>query len=237
MIYRYFLMLILISTGIVSANSQEMGEFILKSTPTEVLGADAMHHQANIGGDEIISWEIYVPEDYDPSNPAGVMVYAGAPNDVRPPIAWLSVMKDKNLIWVAARKSANGSSIHQKKLLAMMSVPLIEQRYNINKERIYITGEGRTASRTALEYPNMFDGAILLGANLWEDEADSKVKNVMSNRYVFVSRESSAVPKGARYAYNKFKNAGVENIDFIHIRGKQRYSRPKFAQSIDFLDN
>lgn len=236
MIFRCFIIAILASINITTAQSQETGEFIIKATPAEVLGADASSFQANIGSNEIISWEVYVPENYNASNPPGIMVYAGAPLDVRAPSSWMSVMKDKNLIWVAARKSANGSSIHQKKLLAMMSVPLIEKRYQINKERIYITGEGRTASRTALEYADMFDGAIFMGNNLWEDNADSKIKNALNNHYVFVSRESSAIPKGSKYAYNKFKKAGVTNIDFLYINGKQRFNRPKFAKSIDYLD-
>jgi predicted peptidase len=236
MIFRSFIITLLATVSIASAQSQKTGEFILKATPAEVLGVDANNFQSNIRSDENISWEVYVPENYDPSNPSGVMVYAGAPNDVRAPAGWMSVMRDKNLIWVAARKSGNGASIHQKKLLAMMSIPMIEKHYQINKDRIYITGDGRTASRTALQYPNMFDGAILMGKNLWEDDAESKVKNALNNRYVFVSSESSAIAKGSRYAYNKFKKAGVENIDFLHIKGKHRYNRPKFAKSIDYLD-
>ncbi|MDG1997162.1 MAG: hypothetical protein P8J14_11745 [Emcibacteraceae bacterium] len=236
MIFRSFILILIATASIASAQSPKTGEFILTATPAEVLGAGANEFQANMGSDNNISWEVYVPENYNPSNPSGVMVFAGAPNDVRAPAGWLSVMKDKNLIWIAARKSGNGSSIHQKKLLAMMSIPLIEKHYQINKDRIYITGDGRTASRTALQYPDMFDGAILLGKNLWEDNAESKIKNAMNNRYVFVSRESSAIAKGSRYAYNKFKNAGVANINFVHIKGKQRYNRPKFANSIDYLD-
>ncbi|MDG1707311.1 MAG: hypothetical protein P8H03_01045 [Emcibacteraceae bacterium] len=236
MMFRSLLITLLATVSIANAQSQKTGEFILKATPTEVLGAEANNFQENIGIDESITWEVYVPDNYNAQNPSGVMVYAGAPNIVRAPAGWMSVMKDKNLIWIAARKSGNGASIHQKELLAMMSVPMIEQHYQINKDRIYITGDGRTASRTALQYPDMFDGGILMGKNLWEDDAENKVQGALNNRYVFVSRESSPIAKGSRYAYNKFKKAGVENIDFIHIKGKQRYSRPKFAKSIDYLD-
>lgn len=236
MIVRSFIISLLLLTSASFAQSPKTGEFITKATPSEVLGSDAAVYSTYIGENETLSWEIYVPENYNPANPAGVMVYAGAPNDVRPPFGWLDVMKNKNLIWVAARKSGNGSSIHQKKLLAMMSVPLIQKEYNINMDRVYITGEGRTASRTALEYPNIFDGAIFVGNNLWEDNAEEKVKSVMDNRYVFVTREKSAFPKGSRYAYNKFKKSGVENSKLVQILGSHRFNRPKFASSIDYLD-
>lgn len=236
MIVRSFFITLLLLTSATYAQSPKTGEFITQATPSQVLGSDAATYSSYIGENETLSWEIYVPEDYNPSNPAGIMVYAGAPNDVRPPVSWLSVMKDKNLIWVAARKSDNGSSIHQKKMLAMMSVPLIQREYSINMDRVYITGEGRTASRTALEYPEIFDGAIFIGNKLWEDNAEEKVKNVMNNRYIFVTREKSAIPKGNRYAYNKFKKAGVENSKLILIQGNHRFTRLRLSSSIDFLD-
>lgn len=219
------------------ANSQETGEFVMKATPAEVLGEDAGTYSKYIGENEVISWEVYVPENYDPSKPAGIMVFAGAPQIVREPSGWLSVMKDKNLIWVAARHSGNGSSIYQKELLAMMSVPLIEKEYTIDKSRIYITGEGRTAGRAVMDYPLMFKGAIFMGKKIWENNADEKVSAIKNNRFVFVTREMSAIPKGNRYAYNKFKNADVTNIKMVLIRGAHRYNRPKFAQSIDYLDD
>ena len=218
------------------AVSQETGEYVLDATPASVLGINAGQYSQFIDQDEILSWEIYVPENYNPSIPAGVMVYAGSPNNVQPPAGWLSVMKDKNLIWVASRNSKNGSSIFQKQLMAMMSVPLIEKDYNIDRSRIYITGEGRTASRTALEFPEMFKGAIFMGSRLWEDNADEKIKNALNNKYVFVTREKTAFPRGTRFAYYKFKSAGVNNLKLYFIQGTRRYNRPSLVESIDFLD-
>ncbi|MCC3860223.1 hypothetical protein [Pseudemcibacter aquimaris] len=236
MIIRNIFILFLLGITTAFAQTSKTGEFIITSTPAEILGQDAAQYNDYIATDDNISWEIYVPENYDASNPAGVMVYAGAPNDVRPPVGWLSAMKDSNLIWVAARRSGNGSSIHQKKLLAMLSVPMIQKEYNIDDSRIYISGEGRTASRTALEYPEMFNGAILLGGKLWEDNADEKLKKALKNRYVFVTRERHIVPQGNRYAYNKFKAAGVENIQLHFLRGRQRFDRRDLLNSIEYLD-
>ena len=218
------------------AQTPKTGEFVVSSTPSQIIGGRATEFNAYIGENEKLEWEVYVPENYDANKPAGIMVFAGAPVIVREPAGWLSVMKDKNLIWVAARKSDNGSSIHQKELLAMLSVPLIQKNYNIDDNRIYITGEGRTAARTALDYPDIFDGAIFMGDRLWKDDAETKVKNVLNKSFVFVTREASALPKGNRYGYNKFRSAGVKNIQIVHIKGSQRYNRPKFAQSIDYLD-
>lgn len=236
MFSRLIITLSIICLWSVSAYTQETGEFLIRTTPAEILGSKAGNYNSYIGEDEELTWEIYVPENYNASKPAGIMVFAGAPTIVREPSGWLSVLKDKNIIWVAARRSGNAASIYQKELLAMLSVPLIQSRYSIDEDRIYITGEGRTAARAALDYPQIFSGAIFMGDRLWEDNAETKISNVRDHRYVFVTRELSAFPKGNRYAYNKFRNAGVSASKIVHIKGHHRYNRPKFAESIDYLD-
>lgn len=216
--------------------AQETGEFSKTATLKEILGSDAENYSQYIGEEEALNWDIYVPENYDPSKPSGIMVYAGSPNFVRPPAGWLSVMKDKNLIWAASTRSDNASSIFQKTLLAMASVPLIAKNYNIDKTRIYITGEGRSASRAALDYPELFTGAILIGNRLWEDNAKEKIKHSMNNGFVFVTRERNAFPRGTREAYYRFKSAGVNKLKLFFIQGIRRYNRLRFSESIDFLD-
>lgn len=218
------------------AEDYKTGEFNISATPKDLLEKSASDSNQIIDENANLSWEIYVPESYDPGNPPGIMVFAGAPSNVRPPMGWLDTMKEKNLIWVAARKSDNGSSISQKVLLAMMSVALIEKNYTINNERIYITGDGRTAGRTTLDYPQIFKGAIFTGDRIWEDNAENKVSNIKDHRFVFVTKEKTIFPKGNRYAYNKFKDAGVTNSIILVIQNNHRYDRPKFSKSIDYLD-
>lgn len=238
---KIIIYIVLTMLSFVSANARETGEFIITSTPNEILGAQSVENNEYIKNDAKISWEVYVADNYNPERPAGIMVFAGAPNDVIPPVNWLSVMKDKNLIWVAPRKSGNGSSIYQQKLLAIMSIPLIEQRYSVDKSRIYISGVGRVAARTALEYPNIIKGGIFRGKNLWEDNADEKIKSALDNRYVFVSGSRSPIPRSTAYAYNKFRKAGVQKLEFIHLNGggriNIRFSRSRLMKSIEFLDS
>lgn len=218
------------------ANAQQTGMYFKSATLREILGNEANKYNQYIGADEFLTWDIYVPEDYDASKPAGIMVYAGSPNFIRPPVGWLSVIKDKNLIWVSSRRSGIASSIYQKTLLAMASVPLIEKEHNIDSSRIYITGEGQTASRAALNYPEKFKGAIFIGNRLWEDNAEEKIEKALDNSFVFVTREVNVFPRGNRYGHRKFKAAGVKRLKLFYIRGSLRYNRLRFAESIDFLD-
>ncbi|WP_438992809.1 hypothetical protein [Pseudemcibacter sp.] len=220
-----------------NAFADQKGQFEIVSNSQEIFGDELSSlYNEIIAKDENIALEIQVPENYNSENPPGIMVYAGSPNFVRPPAGWLSVMKDKNLIWAASTRSDNASSIFQKTLLAMASVPLIQKDYNIDKTRIYITGEGRSASRTALDHPELFTGAILMGKRLWEDNAREKIKRSMDNGFVFVTRERNAFPQGTREAYYRFKSAGVDKLQLFFIQGARRYNRLRFSESIDFLD-
>lgn len=232
-------LLLLVSVSLSYAQSAyKTGEMVISSSPDEIIGAEAVPFNSIIPKDDIIEWEVYVPENYDPDNPPGIMVYAGAPQNVRAPAGWMSVMEDKNLIWVAARKSGNGSSFMQKELLALLSVPLIEKSYKIDAKRVYITGEGRIASVVTMDNPDIFNGAILSGVSIWSKNPESKIDAILDKRFVFVtSRQGGAgAVRTSRYSYYKFKDAGVKNLKLITVYGRHRYDRRKFSQSIDYLD-
>ena len=52
------------------------GEFSASFTIPELLGeTSARRYESIIASDEAVEWEIYVPENYDPENPAGILVY------------------------------------------------------------------------------------------------------------------------------------------------------------------
>lgn len=214
------------------------GEMIISTSTGELLGADASSYNSIIPQSDQLEWEVYVPENYNPENPPGIMVYAGSPQDVRPPGSWMSVMEDKNLIWVAARKSGNGSSFMQKELVALLSVPLIEKDYKIDADRVYITGEGRIASVVTMDNPDIFKGAILSGTSIWSKNPESKINAILDKRFVFVTSQQggAGAVRTTRHSYYKFKDAGVKNLKLITVYGRHRYDRRKFSQSIDYLD-
>ncbi|MCC3860224.1 hypothetical protein [Pseudemcibacter aquimaris] len=244
MIKKSFVILILLLST-VSANAQKTGEYILTSTPEEVLGHDAEQFKNIIDANANLSWEVYVPKRYNPDKPAGIMVFAGAPNDVRPPRGWYSSIEDKNLIWIAPRRSGNGSTIQQKTMLAMMAVLQITKRYSINPDRIYISGEPRIASRAALNYPNIFKGAIFSSLNygdnnVWDENADEKIQNALDNKFVFVSSSKTRIPQTIGYAYHKFVEAGVRKVEFLLLNSQGRivvrFDRRRILKAINMLD-
>ena len=94
------------------------------------------------------------------------------------------------------------------------------------------------ASVVIMDYPEIFKGAILSGYNIWSKNPEAKVEQILDKRFVFVTRfrNTGGIANSALYSYNKFKEAGVKNINLVRIQGRFRYDRRKFLSSIEFLD-
>lgn len=226
-----------------SVYAQQTGEFILKSSSFELLGEAAAKNNEYIDQNDVLSWEVYIPANYDENNPPGLFIFSGSYGKIPPgdysgepmytsaPKGWRSVMEDKNLIWVAPRKSGNGATVQQKVIQSVLSIHLIKKKYKIDSKRIYVSGHGRTSARVALNHPELISGVIFSGGNLWESDTEEKLKHSKNQRFVFQARVWSVGTPKYR-AYKRFKAAGLNNVIWF----VREMSRRNFARMIDFLD-
>lgn len=219
------------------------GSFVMKSTSESLLGDEiAASYRSFLGADEEIEWEIHVPENYNPESPPGVLVYVSPQNRINIPNGWKSVTEENNLIWVAARMSGNNINVSKRISYAVMSLSLIQRDYNIDPERIYITGfsgGGRIASIVATEYPTIFKGAIYnSGANFWQQTNSELLELIKNHRYVFITGTDDFNLQDTRQVYAKYKKAGANNIELSVIRGMghENPKRRRFARAIEYLD-
>jgi predicted peptidase len=227
------------------SNAQtQTGEYTVTSNTNEILGEEiSSSYTSVIDADEEITWEIYVPKNYDPNDPPGVMVYISPQNQIKTPSGWMTVMEESNLIWIAARKSGNKVQTSRRILFAVMSLPLIQQKYQLNVNRIYISGlsgGGRVASIVATEYAHMFKGAIYnCGVNFWNNKNLDQIELIKKNRFVFVTGTADFNLQDTKDIYAKYKKAGVEKIKLMVISrmSHENPKRNKFSQAINFLDN
>lgn len=121
------------------------------------------------------SFHVYVPEDYEPGVPHGLLVALSSEigDDGRPPAEYQPVLKQLKLIWVGASK-ADPEATDQRRLgLPLDAVENMKAKYTIDTDRIYITGVGRggiSASKLGLNYPQIFNGGIYFqGAAYYRD--------------------------------------------------------------------
>ncbi|MDG1707310.1 MAG: prolyl oligopeptidase family serine peptidase [Emcibacteraceae bacterium] len=209
----------------------------------------------NIFGDEVaknysdiiaptdeITWEIYLPMGYDVNKPAGVMIYVSPQNIINVPDSWMSIMDDKNLIWIAARNSGNEIFTTNRILYALAAIQHLQDNYAIDTERTYISGfsgGGRVASIAASQYPSIFKGAAYIcGANFWNNISNEQLHQLKDNRFVFITGTQDFNLDDTKQVYGKYKRSGAKNIKLMVISrmGHATPKRNRFLQAIQFLD-
>ncbi len=231
-----------------SANAAEdtdqsirIGSFSILATPTEIVGPDrAAKFASVIPVDEAISWQITVPEFYDPDKPPGVLVYISPSNSGKMPRSWLRLPESHNFIWIGADKSGNRIAVARRVTMALFAVSVANDRYKIDGRRIYLSGfsgGARVAGLVAAAYPQIFRGDIYIGgAETWEDElTPATLEAMQQNRYVFIVGSDDGNRRMVRDVAAKYKAAGIGNIE-LNIIAHLGHELPKSRDMDDALN-
>jgi hypothetical protein len=179
-----------------------------------------------------VSWEVYVPENYDPAKPAGILSYINAGDGGKVPGKWRSLMDKHNLIWIGANKSGNFVSGSKKKpyynywrhVLSIKGVQMIKEAYNIDEDRVFLSGMsggGRVSSLLITSRPDIYKGAIYnCGCNRWYNELSPKVvKEASKNYYVLLSGTKDFNLPGTKSLYTYYQDNGFKNSKLVVVDG------------------
>ena len=157
---------LLLAASTAIADNVALGAFSVSTTLPELVGAEsASRFEGVIAPDEAIEWELYVPETYDPGNPAGLMVYISPSVAGKIPEQWKAVMAASNLIWIGANSSGNRTRVSRRATYAIFAPTVVARHYRVDASRVYVSGfsgGGRVASMVAPQYPQIFKGAIFI---------------------------------------------------------------------------
>ncbi len=225
------------------ATGPRSGEFQASFTVTELLGArSAQYYASIIPTDELIEWEIYVPEGYQHERPAGVLVYISPSQKGSIPKQWKSLMDAHNLIWIGANRSGNRVLVPRRMAYALTAPAVIGKNYKVDVDRVYLTGfsgGGKVASLVSAQYPQIFKGAIFnCGASFWGAETPERLEQIMINRYVFITGTYDHALEPTKKVFRAYERAGDEHSKLMVIRNMS-HSNPKskhFEKAIEFLD-
>lgn len=110
------------------------------------------------------SGKVYVPTNYDPANPPGLLLYINAGNQIRGFFdRYHSVFQENYLIGAAPHNVGN----HQPDVLRFSHVldmlVTLQSQYNIDADRIYVAGQSGgvvTATQLLYMYPQIFKGMV-----------------------------------------------------------------------------
>jgi predicted peptidase len=226
-----------------SSSEALRGEVSLAATASALLGDDAAAvFGSALDPDEAVEWELYVPDDYDPASPAGLLVFISPIDSGRMPGRYKPVMDEKNLIWIGANHSGNRVRVARRMSLALLATALADSHFRIDPARVYVSGfsgGGRTASAVAPEYAQIFKGAIYIcGVNFWDGRKPELMDQVRDNRYVFLTGSKDFNRSETRRVHRAYRRADVEDVLLLEVAGMDHRMPPmeELATAIDFLD-
>lgn len=220
------------------------GSFSIKATPLEVVGPDSAANFASVVPlDETVTWQITVPESYEPENPPGVLVYISPSNSGKLPRGWKDLPESHNLIWIAADDSGNRIEVAHRITYTLFAILLVGDRYSIDSNRIYLSGfsgGARVAGLVAAAYPEVFKGDIYIGgAETWEgDLTADKLEAMKQNRYVFLAGSDDFNRRMVRKVASEYTAAGIGNIEqrIIAHQGHELPTASIMSDALNFLD-
>jgi dienelactone hydrolase len=221
----------------------QTGAYTITATSEEAVGADsAAAFAAIIPPDEIVEWQVVVPENYSAERPPGLLVYISPSDSGSLPRQWSGLPETHNLIWIAAERSGNRRSVARRIAYALFAAGLSSRHYKIDASRIYLSGfsgGARVAGLVAAAYPQLFRGNIYIGgAELWESEPAPAVLEAMRrNRYVFLVGTEDPNRDVARSVANKYEEAGIEGVRRMIISrlGHELPKQEDMEVSLDYL--
>ncbi len=119
-----------------------------------------------------ITWEVFVPNNYEADQPTGVLTYISPTRSGRIPEHWKPVLAERNLIWISANKSGNNTHGLIRSIYAILGTELIKNTYDIDESRLFVSGfsgGGRMASYLMQRFSHLYTGAIYIcGVNYWD---------------------------------------------------------------------
>ena len=223
------------------ASSIQTGSFTIEGTPSAILGEDgAGNFTSVLPADKTIEWEITVPENYDPAEPPGLLVYISPSDSGHIPRGWGQLTSGLNLIWVGANSSGNQVQVARRITYALLAIGLVGDRYEIDENRVYLTGfsgGARVSGIVAATYPDLFKGAIYLGgAEIWGDqESPRNLASMQENRYAFIVGADDRNRRVALAVQSRYEDVGITNTKMNIIR-RFGHALPKANHMIDALN-
>lgn len=205
------------------AQDANIGDHRIEAQPSELLGSEVAQELAEVfEPEQTLSWQVVAPKAQRDA-PSGLLVYISPSDSGAIPRPWRRLLESHNLIWIAANASGNSRPVVQRVAYAVMAVPLLEERYDIDSERIYLagfSGGARVAGLTVAAYPGLFDGAVYIGgAEMWEsDRPPPDMARMAENRFVFLVGSEDGNRAVARQVHSAYAAAGIEQLEMIVVR-------------------
>lgn len=183
------------------------------------------HKSPGLDYDWAVSIESFIvarPWDYNPQKKYGLLVFMSpADKGVEPPKDWLEILRDKDLLYIAAENNGNTVSDIRRQGLGVVSTLLMQKKYNIDPSRIFVagmSGGARTANAMVYRHPEIYKGLVAIcGACFIRDVPLNKATHERDVPYTVILDESiikeDVVKKNVRFALI----TGTKDFRYGHV--------------------
>jgi len=208
------------------------------------------------------SFEVYVPDCYDPNTPFGLIVWipAGPDGNINRYEGSKQLMDKHKLVWVGANKSGNDTDTYERRIpLALDAAYNMQKLYNIDPNRVYVaglSGGGRVASITAFHHSDVYDGGIfIIGANYWQSmrvpgksthwrvggpkpQQKYLMRAKRFGRYVLLTGDNDGNRLQMQTYYEKAYSKCLNNVLYIQVPGMGHEVPPaeEFEKALEYVD-
>jgi hypothetical protein len=111
------------------------------------------------------SFDLVVPSSYEKGTPHALLVWISESNVGLPPAGYEATLAKHRVIWAGARKSGNRRKPPVRVNLSLDVAAAVSKSHDIDAARVWVggfSGGGRSASKAALLYPDMFHGGLFV---------------------------------------------------------------------------
>jgi hypothetical protein len=211
---------------------------------------------------EGLTYQVIVPKSYQPGRLHGLVVFINSNDSGALPKQYQPALEKYNLIAVGADHSGNKRDRNLRHCYAVHAVAVMQERYDIDPDRIYVTGlsgGGRVASQVMIMNADVFSGGFpVVGANpciamedvdshgnrfrssgVWKKPDRARLRTAArERRYVMVTGEKDYNRAGCKAIYEGYKQAGFKHIDYLEEPGREHgpVSGEYFEKTIELLD-
>ncbi|NNE57555.1 MAG: hypothetical protein HKN36_05565 [Hellea sp.] len=225
-----------------ASNSYVLGEYDFQVSLSELVGEKTdFRFSEYFEQEETLNWHIYVPADYDPTDPSGLMVFINPlKSDYMPP-KWKRVFDDHNMIYISATGAGNFVPVGRRMANSIFAVTIIQKLYVIDPNVKIISGfsgGARTSCIILENLPGVFNGALVMGGGLpWSESTETLKKTLGAGAYVFLTGTKDSAEQETRQTYWQYRNAGVDNIKLISVKnlGHDFAGEKELSEALEFL--
>lgn len=238
------LLLMLLTSVSADEQAPRTGYFRVSSTPLELLGEQGASALSEVfAADEKLRWQLVVPDNYDPAQPPGVIVFVNRGDWGGGNKAWSQVFEEKNLIWIGALDAGDQSPINERMFKALLAPTVLARDYAIDPRRVYISGfmgGAHVAGILSTTRPETFQGGLFMsGAVFWGDKTPPKLDRLRQNRFVFLAGANDVARTKVARTAESYKKAGLQNTNLIIVPNMRQElpGNSYFEAAIDYLDS